>query len=144
MNSITSSGLCCAGSENCKIEASDPRSDPFACAVFRKLPPPNSCSAGQRKGGAESTVPDEHRRPVGHGVAGENLFNKLMLDVVLDFELEVVDVGQFRVGADFHGAGNGGGLVFGIKAQAVLAAIERTAIPKNLATQINARYSFVS
>jgi len=45
---------------------------------------------------------------------------------------------------DFHGPRDGGGRVFGIEVQAVLAAIERTAIPKNLATQINARYSFVS
>ncbi len=39
---------------------------------------------------------------------------KLVLDVMLDLKFEVIDVGQFGIGADFHGPGDGSGFVLGI------------------------------
>ena len=94
-------------------------------------------------GGADVNGPlVENRRPVGHRIAGELPRIKLMPDIILDFEFQVVDVGQFRIGADFHGPGDGGGLVLSVEAEAVLAAGVGIAAPKNLATQIDARYSF--
>ena len=77
---------------------------------------------GAHFGGTHVISPTvENRRSAGDAISGEWVVLKLMLNVILDFKLEVIDVGEFRIGTDFHGPGDGSGFVLGFKSNPVLA-----------------------